>query len=61
MKDLVHFLSHDWRFRDIMAKVEVMAPGPERNRAVEDFWGFIYSGYYTSEVDLLRARARVLA
>jgi hypothetical protein len=29
--------------------------------AVGDFFDFIYSGYYTAELDMLTARARALA
>jgi hypothetical protein len=38
-----------------------MTPGPQRETVIDDFWRFFYSGYYTAEVDSLRARARALA
>jgi hypothetical protein len=57
MKDLEHYLGLDWRFREVKSLVS----GPHRDAIIGDFWRFVYRVYYTSEVDLLRARAMVLA
>jgi hypothetical protein len=61
MKDLEHYLGLDWRFREILETVTSLAPGSHGEAVIGDFWRFVYSGDYTSELDLLRARAKALA
>jgi hypothetical protein len=61
MKDLnkvKSFLSLDWRFRDVLEKVKSLGPGTHRDTVIGNFWRFVYSGYYTSEVALLPARGK---
>jgi hypothetical protein len=61
LEDLTHYLSLDWRFLDILGMVKNVTPRPQRDIVIDDFWKYIYSGYYTKEADLLRARARALS
>jgi hypothetical protein len=61
MRDCEHYLNQDPRFRWITKQVRSLEPGPERWKAVDDFWSTAYDGYYVSEEELIMARGKVLA
>jgi hypothetical protein len=61
MRDDELYLLKDSRFGWLVDQVKHAVPGPERTKAVDDFWAGASSGYYKSEQDLIRARGRVLS
>jgi hypothetical protein len=61
LKDCEYYLRKDSRFRNVTEQAGFFGPGPERTKIVDEFWKTAYSDCYLSEVDLIRARGRVLA
>jgi hypothetical protein len=41
--------------------VKALEPGPERHKAMDEFWNTAYRKYRKDERELIRARRKVLA
>jgi hypothetical protein len=61
LRDCEPYLNQDPRFREVTNQVRSLEPGPERYKAVKDFWTTAYSKYQRSERELLRRRGKVLS
>jgi hypothetical protein len=49
LRDCKHFLDQDRRFHEVARLIETVEPGPDRVKAIDDFWNSVYGKFQWEE------------